>query len=124
VEARRVLILCEPGLLWRGIQSLLESDPRLTIVGITGEPERARALIQQCKPDVLIVDETHFPLHVGRTQVEIPLDPSPTLVTLHESDNWIRIHHIEERALSSPNELIDALVTTPALTQVRENDLR
>jgi hypothetical protein len=45
-------------------------------------------------------------------------------VTLHESDNWIRIHPIEERALSSPNELIDALVTAPAPTQAQENDLR
>jgi chemotaxis response regulator CheB len=111
VEARRVLILCEPGLLWRGIQSLLESDPRLTIVGITGDLERARELIAQLKPDVLIVDQAHFPLQLGQCNEQVNFDPPLTLVSLHESDNWIRIHHIEGRALNSPNELIDALIT-------------
>jgi DNA-binding NarL/FixJ family response regulator len=111
VEARRVLILCEPGLLWRGIQSLLESDPRLKIVGITGDVERARELIEQLKPHVLIVDEAHFPLQIGQSHAGLTLDPLPTLVTLHETDNWIRIHHIEGHVLGNPSELVDALVS-------------
>lgn len=110
MEARHVLILCEQGLLWRGIQSLLESDPRIKIIGITDDLARARALLEELKPDVLIVDQAHFPLSLGKSNPELALDPPPTLVTLHESENWIRIHHIQGHALSSPNELIEALV--------------
>lgn len=111
IQTRRVLILCEQGLLRSGIQSLLASDPRLTIIGITDNLEDARVLLQEFEPDALIVDQAHFPLSVHTAQSDLQLDPPPTLVTLDESDNRIRIHHIQERALSTPNELIEALVT-------------
>lgn len=111
IQTRRILILCEQGLLWRGIQSLLASDPRLTIVGITDNLEDARMLLKTLEPDALIVDQAHFPLSVHTAQSDLQFDPPPMLVTLDESDNRIRIHHIQERALNSPNELIEALVT-------------
>lgn len=111
MEARRVLILCEQGLLWRGIQRLLDSDPRLTIVGMTDNLDHARALLQELKPDVLILDQAHFPFSVGLSQPQQLTDPPPMLVALGERDNRIRIHHIEGRTLSSPDELIKVLVT-------------
>lgn len=110
MEARRVLILCEQGLLWRGIQSLLDSDSRLIIVGITDRLDQARVLLKELKPDVLIVDQAHFPLSVGPAQAQQSFDPPPVLITLDESDNRICIHHIQGRVLSSPNELIEALM--------------
>jgi DNA-binding NarL/FixJ family response regulator len=110
VEARRVLILCEQGLLWRGVQSLLEADPRLKIVAMTDNLPQACALLEELKPDVLIVDQAHFPLSLGRDPAGRVLDPPPLLVSLDESENWIRIHHIQGHALTGPGELIEALV--------------
>lgn len=107
--ARRVLILCEPGLLAQGLQRLIESDSELEIVGITGDAVYARSLIEELKPDVLLVDETRFPMRLRLDQDRGALDGVPRLVTMHESDNQIRVYHIEEHALTTPGELIDAL---------------
>lgn len=108
-QARRVLILGEASLLVRGVASLLEFDHNLDIVGITGDPEQALVLIKRLRPDVLLVDESRFPLRLGLRANPVELDCLPTLVTLHESDNQIRIFRIEERTLTYPAELIQAL---------------
>lgn len=109
MAARRVLILCEPGLLAQGLQRLIESDAELEIVGITGDAAQARTVIAELKPDVLLVDETQFPLHMRLDQDRGTLDGVPRLVTMHSSDNQIRIYNVQDQALTNPAELIDAL---------------
>ena len=103
-------MLCGSGLLWRGIQSLLEQDSRLRIVGIADDPKHARELIQQHSPDIIIIDETHFSPDDVQAQFHQLFESRSVVVTLHDCDNRIRIHHVEERTLSSPQELIDALM--------------
>ncbi|MBI4671216.1 MAG: hypothetical protein HY741_06055 [Chloroflexi bacterium] len=88
----------------------MEADPRLEIIGATSDLARAREMIEQLKPDILILDEALFPLQVGQFKLEARLTPPPTLVTLYESDDWMRIHRITGRVLGNPNELVDTLV--------------
>lgn len=110
MRARRVLLLCGSGLLGRGVQSLLETDPRVEIVGSTGDLGQANALIQELLPDVLLVDESECPTFFGPASSGVTLAPVPLVITLRESDNLIRVYRMEERVLTDFGELIERLL--------------
>jgi DNA-binding NarL/FixJ family response regulator len=107
---RRILIVCEPGLLAGAIKSLCESDPRVEVVGVAANPEQASEMIEQLQPNVLLVESSHFPLQIAQIPGAAGLEGVTQLITLSESENLVRICRIEARTLTSPAELIQALV--------------
>jgi two-component system response regulator NreC len=52
----RVLLADDHGIVRRGLRSLLETDPQVTIVGEAGDGMEALRLSEEHKPDVAIVD--------------------------------------------------------------------
>ncbi len=109
MESRRVLILCEPGLLAQGMRSLLESDPRIEIVGVTADERRAAEIIRDELPGVILVDADHFRLHLGHARSAIELDWIPRLIALAKNDNIVHVCRIEARSLTAPEDLIAAV---------------
>lgn len=110
MTARRVLILCGSGLLGRGVASLIETDPRLEIIGFAQDLGQANALIDQLKPDVLLVDESHCPICLGPMSSGLTLVPVPMMITLRANDNLMRVYRVEERILTHSGELIENLL--------------
>jgi chemotaxis response regulator CheB len=109
VQVRRVLILCEPGLLAQAMRTLLESDPRIEIVGVTSDARRAGEIIRQTKPAAILVDADHFSLGLNHARRTISIEGTPALIALSQDNNMIHICRMEERALTAPEDLIDAL---------------
>lgn len=109
MESRRVLILSESGLLAEGMRSLLGSDPRIEIVGVTADPKRAAELMRDRRPAVFVVDGDHFRLGLADAGRAITLSKVSTLITLSQSDNTAQICHIEEKPLTTAAELIEEI---------------
>jgi DNA-binding NarL/FixJ family response regulator len=109
VESRRILILSEPGLLVQGMRSLLGSDPRIEIVGVTADTKRAAEIMRDVRPAVILVDADHFRLSLGRSRSTIALDWISTLIALSHKDNRVHVCRIEERSLTAPEDLIEAV---------------
>jgi DNA-binding NarL/FixJ family response regulator len=109
VESRRVLILSEPGLLAQGVRSLLESDPRIEIVGVTADARRATEIMRDEQPHVILVDADHLRLRLGGARRAIELAKVSTLIALSQNDNTVRVCHIEERSLTTTADLIEAV---------------
>jgi len=55
-EPIRVVLVDDHTLFRRGLAELLEHSGAVRVVGITGNPEEARRLLREQKPDVLIMD--------------------------------------------------------------------
>jgi DNA-binding NarL/FixJ family response regulator len=109
VESRRVLILSEPGLLAQGMRSLLESDPRIEIVGITADVERAAEIIREEQPAVILVDADHLRLSLGGARTTIALDWVSTLIALSQNGNMAHVCRVEEKPLTATEDLIEAV---------------
>ncbi len=111
METRRVLILSEPGLLAQGMRSLLESDPRIEIVGVTADVKRALEILRDDQPKVILVDADQFRLSLEHARATISLDWVPTLIAISHHDNTFRVCRIEETALTGTEDLIAAVST-------------
>lgn len=109
MDSRRVLILCEPGLLGHGIRSLLELDPGIEIVAVTADVTYAADIIREQQPVVLIFDSDHFRFGLGESRCAIPLQRVPTLIALSQNDNVVHVWHGEGRSLTSAEDLIEAV---------------
>jgi DNA-binding NarL/FixJ family response regulator len=109
VESHRVLILSEPGLLAQGMRSLLESDPRIEIVGVTADLKRAVEIIREVQPAVILVDADHIRISLGGVQTTIELDWISTLIALSQNGNMAHVCRVEERSLSAAEDLIEAV---------------
>ncbi|MGB8643828.1 MAG: hypothetical protein WCF84_01200 [Anaerolineae bacterium] len=109
MRACRILILCEPGLLAQGLRLLLEADSRIEVVGVVEEGQRLAEALRQVLPDVLLVQQDRVSLMIGDPPEALPLDRAPFVVLLGQNANTMRICRIEERALTDPAELVEAL---------------
>lgn len=106
-----MLILSEPGLLAQGMRVLLESDPRIEIVGVTADVKRAVEILREEQPKVILVDADQFRLSLGRARNTISLDWAPTVIAISQHDNTFRVCRIEETALTGAEDLISAVST-------------
>ncbi len=109
VEAQRVLIVCEPGLFAQAMRTLLESDERIKIVGLTGDAREAAQAVRETNPAVVMVQADQYSLKIGRGPQSLSLDWAPLLIAFYGNDNVTRVCRIEERALTCPNDLIETL---------------
>ncbi len=111
METRRILILCEPGLLAQGLRSLLEADSRFQVLQVVGDARSASELIRELKPHVLVVQEDRFPLQLGERPETVTLESIPTVVLLRQNDNTIHIYRIEEHVQATLQDLYETLTT-------------
>jgi DNA-binding NarL/FixJ family response regulator len=109
VETRRILILCEPGLLAQGLSSLLEADSRFQVLQVVGDAPRAIELIRELKPHVLLVEGERFPLGLGDRPEALPLECVPTVVLLRQNDNTIHIYRAETHTQTALPDLLETL---------------
>jgi DNA-binding NarL/FixJ family response regulator len=109
VEAPRVLIICEPGLFAQGMRTLLATNERVEIIGITDDACRAAELIREAQPTVIMLEADQFSLKLGHAPQTLALDWTPLLIAFCRNDNVLQICRIEERDLTSPNDLIETL---------------
>jgi DNA-binding NarL/FixJ family response regulator len=106
VKSRGVLILSEPGLLAQGVRSLLELDPRIEIVGITDDAERAAEIMRERRPAVLLIDADHFRVGLGDLNPAIAIDNVSTMIALSASHNTVQVCHIEQKSMTETADLI------------------
>lgn len=111
MDKRRVLILSEPGLLAQGMRSLLESDPRIEIVGVTADVKRALEILRDDQPKVILVDADHFRLSLDHAHASIALDGVPTVIAVSQHDNSVHVCRIQETPLTEAADLIAAVST-------------
>ncbi len=111
METRRILILCEPGLLAQGLRSLLEADSRFQVMQIVGDARSASELIRELKPHVLVVQEDRFPLQLGERPETVTLESIPTVVLLRQNDNTIQVYRIEKHSQATLHDLYETLTT-------------
>ncbi|MDA8095169.1 MAG: response regulator [Betaproteobacteria bacterium] len=63
-EAIRVVLIDDHTLFRKGLAELLEHSGKIQVVGITGDPTEAHALLEHTAPDVVVLD-LHIPLTNG-----------------------------------------------------------
>lgn len=107
---KRVFILSSHPILGKGIESLLQWEEGLTIVGHEIDPDRAMEQIKALQPDVVIVDcsdaEAARALTVMRPFKQ---GTRPCVIGLDLSENTISIYHGEQRPIQDVDDLIAAV---------------
>ncbi len=111
METRRILILCEPGLLAQGLCSLLEADSRFQVLSVVGDARSASELIRDLEPHVLVVEADRFPLRLGERPETVTIESIPTLILLRQNDNTIQVYRIEKHVQTTLQDLYETLIT-------------
>jgi len=60
--AIEILLVDEQLILCEGLRKLIEAEPGFTVVGATCDPDEAVRLVEDCRPDIVIVSLTGRPL--------------------------------------------------------------
>ena len=88
----RVLIVDDHPLFRSGLRQVIEADSRLELAGETGDGVEASRLIQEGKPDVVVLD-VNLPgqtgLEVARTIQEKKLRTRVIILTMHREEELI-----------------------------------
>ncbi len=111
MRARRILIVCEPGLLVQGLRHLLQADDRLEMTTLGGNKDRLDELVREIRPDVLLLEGQELKVWLGEPPHAIRIDDIPLVVSLADNENRMRVLRVEERAVTALQELIETLVT-------------
>ncbi len=105
MERRRILILCEPGLLAQGLRGLIEADDRFQVLQIVGDAPSAAKIIQELKPDVLLVDQDGSPQELGSL-----LECTARVILLRQDDNTIHVYRAEKHTQATLQDLYETLI--------------
>ncbi len=111
MEARRILILCEPGLLAQGLRSLLEADSRFQVFQVVGDARSTSELVREWKPHALLIEEDRFSLKLGEQPEPLTIDNLPTVVLLRRNDNTIHVYRVERHVPTTLQDLYETLTT-------------
>jgi DNA-binding NarL/FixJ family response regulator len=88
----RVLLADDHGIVRRGLKSLLESEPGLTVVGEAADGLDALRLVEECEPDTLIVDIGMPKLHgieVAARVQKVARPPRVVILSMHADESYI-----------------------------------
>lgn len=103
----RVYLLSEHQLLMNGIESLIETENRMVVVGrgisLFGELSE----IQDIRPDVIFVDQ---PSLCGKSAAEVSQITGARIVEVDLRENRVTIHDRSSNRIASSEELISALL--------------
>ena len=107
---KRVFILSSHPLFGKGIESLLQWEDGLTIVGHEINPDRAMEQIKALQPDVVIVDCDDAEADQALTIMRLFRQGArPCVIGLNLSDNTISIYHGEQRSVQDVGDFIAAV---------------
>jgi two-component system, NarL family, response regulator NreC len=88
----RVLLADDHGIVRRGLKSLLESEPGLTVVGEAADGLDALRLVEECEPDTLIVDIGMPKLNgieVAARVQKVARPPRVVILSMHADESYI-----------------------------------
>jgi two-component system, NarL family, response regulator NreC len=88
----RVLLADDHGIVRRGLKSLLESEPGLTVVGEAADGLDALRLVEECEPDTLIVDIGMPKLNgieVAARVQKVAHPPRVVILSMHADESYI-----------------------------------
>lgn len=128
----RILVVDDHPVLRQGLRQVIESDPRLRVIGEAGDGEAALALIDAHRPDVVVLDIDMPKLDgfgVVRELEARRLTPAIIFLTLHAGEELfteamergVRGYILKESAIAGIVEGIHAVAAgqyyvTPSLT--------
>jgi len=113
---RRVFILSNRSLFTQGVDSLLEREPDLEVVGWETDPDKAIRCIQKIQPDVVILtgeDATQRPSANAVRLFREGLVTKIKIIGLNLQDNTICIYHGEQRVVKEMQDLLKAIEYNP-----------
>jgi DNA-binding NarL/FixJ family response regulator len=87
-----VLLADDHGIVRRGLRSLLESDPAITVVGEAADGLEALRLCEEHKPDILIVDVGMPKLNgidVAARAQKLERPPKTVILSMHSDESYI-----------------------------------
>jgi two-component system response regulator NreC len=88
----RVLLADDHGIVRRGLRSLLESEPDVTVVGEASDGLEALRLAEEHKPDTLIVD-VGMPkmngIEVAARAQKLDRPPAVIILSMHSDESYI-----------------------------------
>jgi DNA-binding NarL/FixJ family response regulator len=88
----RVLVADDHAIVRRGLRSLLESEPGLTVVGEAADGLEALRLCAETRPDILIVDIGMPKLNgidVSERAQKLDRPPSTVILSMHSDESYI-----------------------------------
>lgn len=88
----RVLLADDHGIVRRGLRSLIETDPGLTVVGEAADGLEALRLCEQHQPDILIVDVGMPKLNgidVAARAQKLDRPPRTLILSMHSDEAYI-----------------------------------
>jgi two-component system response regulator NreC len=88
----RVLLADDHGIVRRGLRSLLETEPGVTVVGEAADGLEALRLVGECQPDILVLDVGMPKLNgievAARTQ-KSDSPPRVIILSMHADESYI-----------------------------------
>lgn len=106
----RVFILYSHGLFARGVQSLLDREAEVEVVGMERDDRLALEEIRRLRPDVILVDSSTAPeahcLTVSGIFQEIP---EARVITLSLRENGIDVYDKQRIIAAGPSDLLRVL---------------
>jgi DNA-binding NarL/FixJ family response regulator len=114
----RVFIFSNRSLFTQGVDSLLEREPGLEVVGWETDPDEAIRRIRKVQPDVVILaseDATLWPSADAIRLLREGLGTKIKIIGLNLQDNTLCIYHGEQREVKEVGDLVRAIEQLPAV---------
>lgn len=118
MAAQRVFVIWTHP-LFRETVCLLLSHPLVELVGTTNDHSAARELIDQARPDVVIIEQFDGEEQASEETIAI-LQQGPKVVRLSLADNELRLYLRELRIVEKVADLVGLITDDPGLEQSAE----
>jgi len=106
----RIFLCSNYALFSKGLESLLNQEPRLKIVGQDTDQETALGQIKMLQPDVVILDCSNLKYDSTSTVLRILREQERlTIIVLNLRNNVICIYRGEQRVITEVKDLVEAI---------------
>ncbi|MFQ6057293.1 MAG: hypothetical protein ACE5MB_00230 [Anaerolineae bacterium] len=113
MKNHRVFILLRHPLFAQAVESLLQGEEGIEVVGIDTDAQRALERIKVLQPDILVVDENDEdePLIPGVSRI-FQESLGLRMIGLKVGSNELVIYSRQQRTVTRPEDLVEAIRTT------------
>ncbi len=109
---KRIFILSRRSIFSEGLETLLDSQPGLDVIGCESDIEKAILRLKELQPDaILYLDSSRGDSSVRSRILE--QCPGVKFIRLNLDDNTCSITHDEQRTLARVQDFIQALESDP-----------